>query len=140
MPFTTLKIIIAIIFLAHGLGHVLGIFSAFGMKLSQTHSPDSWLFSGFLGDTFTRIICIVFMLVSLLLYVGAGFGLLNWLVPQSSWLPLAFIASIISLAAIILFWNALPFTFPNKIGAIIVNAGVIILFQIMHWPPELFVE
>ena len=45
------RIIIAIVLIAHGLGHGLGMLAAAGVKLSPTHSPDSWLFTRLLGDT-----------------------------------------------------------------------------------------
>lgn len=126
MSDTTWRIIIAVILIAHGLGHVLGILAALGVKLSPTHSPDSWLFTRLLGDTGARIIGFVIWLLALVGFVGAGLGLLGWLVPAASVPALAIGASVISLAGLALFWNAFPFFFPNKVGVIVVDVAVLV--------------
>ena len=120
------RIIIAIVLIAHGLGHGLGMLAAAGVKLSPTHSPDSWLFTRLLGDTGARIIGFVIWLLALVGFVGAGLGLLGWLVPVASVPSLALGASVISLASLALFWNALPFFFPNKVGVIVVDVAVLV--------------
>jgi hypothetical protein len=124
MSDTTWRIIIAVILMAHGLGHVLGTLAAVGVKLSPTHSPDSWLFTRLLGDTGARTIGFVIWLLALVGFVGAGLGLLGWLVPAASVPALAIGASVISLAGLALFWNAFPFFFPNKVGVIVVDVAV----------------
>jgi hypothetical protein len=52
----TLQIAIAIVVIAHGLGHVLGTFPSFGLKLGETHSSSSWLLADLLGDATARSI------------------------------------------------------------------------------------
>lgn len=126
MADTTWRIIIAVILIAHGLGHGLGMLAAIGVKLSPTHSPDSWLFTRLLGDTGARIIGFVIWLLALVGFVGAGLGLLGWLVPAASVPALAIGASVISLAGLALFWNAFPFFFPNKVGVIVVDVAVLV--------------
>jgi hypothetical protein len=120
------QIVVAIVLILHGLGHALGMMAASGVTLSQTHAPHSWLLSKLLGDTATRAIGFVVWLLALIGFVGAGLGLLGLIVPATWWQPLAVGAAIISLFGLALFWNALPFFFPNKVGVIIVDAVVLV--------------
>jgi hypothetical protein len=44
------------------------------------------------------------------------------------------LSAVVSLLALVLFWNGLIFLFPHKIGNIAVNAAVLGVIPIMHWP------
>jgi len=123
-------IVVAIILIIHGLGHGLGMLAAAGITLSPTHSPDSWLFTRLLGDTGARVIGFAIWSVALVCFVGAGLGLLGWLVPQEAWPSWAIVASVISLISLALFWNGLPFFFPNKAGVIVVDLAVLLLLAL----------
>lgn len=118
-------VIIAVILIAHGLGHGLGMLAAVGVKLSPTHASYSWLFTRLLGDTGARVIGFVIWLLALVGFVGAGLGLLGWVVPPESWPEWAMAASAISLGCLAFFWDGLPFFFPNKIGVIVVDVAVL---------------
>ena len=133
MSTATLRLITAGVLLFHGVGHAWGILAALGITMGQNHSPDSWALTNLIGNSATRWICAAIWGAALALFVCAGLGLVGWLVPKEWWRPLALIGAVVSGLALVLFWNALPVLFPNKIGAILVNFALIISLVFMTW-------
>ena len=87
----TLKSIIFIALLVHGIGHIQGVVCGFGVKFRDSSTYLSWLLKG-MGDTPNRILCILFFLST----------------------------AVLSTAGLILFPRALAMFF-NLAGAILVN-------------------
>ena len=137
MSTSTLRFIITLILIAHGLGHAIGILAVAGIKLSSTHSSTSWLLTKLLGDSAIKITSSVIWLIAIIGFVGAGMGIQNWIVSQDYWQNLAKLAAIVSLVGLILFWNAFPFFIPNKAGIILVDMLVIISLYWIQWPRDL---
>ena len=123
---TIWNLVIAIIFIGHGLGHALIFWALVGQPMSRTHSTHSWLLSRILPETLSRVLGGALFSLALIGFVGAGFAMLGWLLTPALWPSLAFWASILSLVGLILFWNAFPFLMPNKVGAIAVDVTVLI--------------
>lgn len=138
MSISTLRIIIVVVLIAHGIGHSLGIIAGIGVKLTPNHSSKSWLLTKLLGERITGAIGVILFLAALLGFIGAGLGLMDWFVPQNIWENLALIASIFSIVGLALFPYGFPSLFPNVIGALAVDVAVLVLFSWMKWPPELF--
>lgn len=136
MSGTTLRIIIALVLFVHGIGHVMGILPILGLSNIETWNARSWLLTGLLGDTITRIIGFILFSAAMIGFVGATLGLMDWLVPHEWWRTLTTVSAVISLVAIALFWNAFVAFFPNKIGAIAVDAAVLIGLLFANWPTE----
>ncbi len=120
------NVVIALVLILHGIGHGLGMLAVANVKISKTHSPHSWLLDKFLGNAASRVIGFIIWLLALVGFVGAGLGMLGWLVPPDVWPSLAIGASLISLLGLFLFWDAFPFLFPNKIGVIVVDVAVLV--------------
>lgn len=136
MSSTTLRLIIALVLFVHGIGHVMGIMPMVGLSTIETWNARSWLLTSLLGDTITRVIGFILFAAAMIGFIGAALGLMDWLVPHEWWRMLATISAMISLVAIALFWNAFVTFFPNKLGAIAVNAAVLIGLLIAGWPTE----
>ena len=136
MSGTTLRIIIALVFFVHGVGHSMGIIPALGLSTVKGWSSQSWLLTPILGDTASRIISFVLFLAALIGFVAAALGLMGWLVPHDSWRTLAVISAVISLVAIALFWNAFVALIPNKVGAIAVDVATLVCLLVLNWPSE----
>jgi hypothetical protein len=113
-----------IIFIAHGIGHIMPILVGFGLKMSTTHSLHSWIFSSLIGEKPTTILAIVFWLLPLIGFIVAGLGMYDILISFNSWQQVALVSAILSSVGLVFFWNAFPFLFPNKIGVIVVNVLV----------------
>jgi hypothetical protein len=137
MPTSTLRILIAIVLIAHGIGHGLGVLPPLGVRLTKTHSARSWLFSRLLGDTGARIISGAIWLLAMVAFIAAGLGLLAWLVPQNLWQPLAIGGAALSLVGLLLFWNAFPTPFPNNVAIIAVNVAILVSLLWLRWPPSI---
>jgi hypothetical protein len=136
MSGTTLRIIIALVFLVHGVGHFMGIMPAVGLSSVKGWSSRSWLLTPLLGETASRIISVVLFLAALVGFLAAALGLMGWLVPHDTWRTLAVASAMISLIALALFWNAFVSFFPNKLGAIVVDVATLVCLLVLNWPSE----
>ena len=132
MSATAMRNLFAIVLIVHGVGHGLGVLSVFGMKLSRTHTASSWLLSPVLGDAATRGVAFVLWLLAALGFIAAGLAHFGWFFPQSAWQALALAATVVSCVALILFWYGLPLLFPHRIGAVAVNAAVIVYLVLLR--------
>lgn len=136
MPVTTFGIIIALVLFVHGIGHTMGLIPILGIAGTETWHAQSWLLTGLIGDTVSRIIGFILFAAGLIGFVGAALSLMDWLVPHDWWRTLATVSSVVSLIAIFLFWNAFVMLFPNKIGAIAVNVATLVGLLMASWPTE----
>jgi len=118
------RIVIAVVLIIHGLGHAMGILPLLGKRLSESHSADSWVLGPLLGNGPSRIVGVVIWVLVMIGFLLSAAGLLGWVVP-GQWQQMAAVTAVISLAGLTLFWNAFPFLFPNKVGVILVDAGVL---------------
>lgn len=131
-----LKILIAGVFFVHGIGHIMGLLPIMGVASTDTWTADSWLLTGLLGSSISRAIGFVLFLLAFLGFAGAALAVMGWLVPHELWRSLAVWSAVISLVAIFLFWNAFVAFFPNKVGAVAVNAATLAALLWMNWPTE----
>jgi hypothetical protein len=141
---TTLRIIIAGVICFHGIGHLMGVIPALGLfKISESSpsalknwSSRSWLLTDLLGDGVASVVCAILFAVGFVGFVGAGLGLLGWLVPHAWWRTLAIVSAVVSLVAVALFWNALMLFFPHKVGALGVDTAILVGLLVANWPTE----
>ena len=132
----TLRIILGVLFIGHGLGHIMGIMPALRLFTTEGWSSHSWLLTKPLGDTAARIISIILFLIVVLGSVGAGLALLGWLMPYAWWRLLAITSSVVSLVAITLYWNAFIALFPHKIAAIALDLATLAALLVANWPTD----
>ena len=129
----SLKLIIGLVLVAHGIGHSLGAFPIFGWAKADGWSGDSWILTGPAGVTATHALGLVLWAAALVGFVVAGLGVLGVAVPVEWIRPVAVVASMVSLVAIGLFWDALP-SMVSKVGAIGVDVIVLWAVLVAHWP------
>ena len=115
----TVKLLVFLALLVHGIGHLQGVVSGFGVKLSDKSTYRSWLLKGSSDDT-NRIICITLYLGAALFGIIAALGFKDFIVAHSLWQTFALIAAILSTLCLVLFPYALAMFF-NKAGAILMN-------------------
>jgi len=135
---TTMKTILALVVLAHGIGHALGILAGLGVKLSSSHSLESWLFDGLLGKTFSQYFGFLLSALAIIAFFATSLSLLGWFLPPDLWESLGITASLISLLLVVFYWNFLPFLFPNKVGVIVIDGWLLFSILWWHWPTALF--
>ena len=136
MSGTTLRIIIALVFFVHGVGHAMGIIPALRPADVKGWSSRSWLLTPVVGEAASRIISAILFLAAMLGFLAATLALMGWLVPHDFWRTLAVVSAAISLVAIGLFWNAFVSLIPNKVGAIAVDIAVLVCLLVLNWPSE----
>lgn len=129
-----LKVVIGLILLAHGIGHSMGLLQIFKVAtVNPAWNGDSWLLTGVAGPTATQAIGGLLWAVAIVGFVALGTVVLGWL-PEGWWTPLAIGASLVSLAGLLLFPIAFP-TF-SSIGALAVDAAVLVAVFWFHWAPS----
>lgn len=125
MSTATIRIITGLVLIIHGIGHVMALFPALNITSTDKWHYRSWLLTGLLGDTFSRVLVVALFGAALIGFIASGLGIFGWLVPHSAWQTHAIVSAVISLVALALFWNAFVTLFPNKIGAIVVNIATL---------------
>jgi hypothetical protein len=129
-----LNIVIAIVLVAHGIGHIMGPLQVLKVaSVNPQWHDDSWLLSGAIGTTPAQGIGIVLWSVALIGFVVLGGVVMGWL-PASWWEPLAIGASLASLLGLILFPTAFPAF--STIGAAAVDVVVLAAVLWLHWAPS----
>jgi hypothetical protein len=132
---STWRLVIGIVLIAHGIGHILGVLSMTRLGGERWNSR-SWLLTDSIGDSAAKVVAFVLWVVGCAVFVVAGLALLEVGFPESWWQPLAVGGGFLSLTSLALFWNAFPVLFPNKIGAIAVNLTAIVGLLLADWPTE----
>lgn len=128
-----LKIVIAVVLLAHGIGHSMGLLQVFKVATvnPQWHG-DSWLLSGIAGTTGTQAIGVILWALAIAGFAALAAVVVGWL-PQEWWAPLGIASSVVSLVGLLFFPIAFP-TF-STIGAMAVDLAVLAAVLWFHWAP-----
>jgi hypothetical protein len=125
-----LRIVLAVVVLAHGIGHVLFAPLAFSaMRIPA--SGQSWLLTGTVGKGFTDVIATG---VALGLVVAFSVGAYGVFTQATWWRPLLIAASAISIGLIALYWDGLPTS--SAFFALAFDALVLVALLVLHWPSE----
>ena len=135
MTGSTLRILIAVILIAHGVGHWMGIATALGAISSDSWNARSWFFTRVLGDSAARGIALVLWAAAFIGFIAAGLALFNQLVPPHWWRSLAVVSAAVSMIAIIFYWNSFAAIF-NKAGAVAVNIAALVGLLWLNWPSK----
>ncbi|HEX2470896.1 MAG TPA: hypothetical protein VHK05_09920 [Candidatus Limnocylindrales bacterium] len=130
---TMLKILVALVLLAHGIGHVMGPLQVFKVAtINPTWAGDSWVLTGVTGQSVGQAIGVVLWIAALIGFAALAGVVLGWL-PAAWWAPLAIVASTLSLMGIALFPTAFPLM--STVGAVVVDIAVLASVLWFHWAP-----
>ena len=128
------KIALAVLLLAHGIGHSMGLLQVFKVAtVNPAWDGDSWLLTGPAGTTWTHAAGAVLWTVSIVGFAALAATVLGWL-PSSAFNGFAIVSAAASLLGLLLFPIAFP-TF-STIGALIVDLGVVAAVTWYHWQPS----
>jgi hypothetical protein len=129
-----LKVVIALVLLAHGIGHSMGLLGIFKFAtVNPSWNGDSWLLTGALGTTVTQAIGAVLWAAAIIGFGALAASIMGWL-PMAWFQPLAIGSSVLSLAGLLLFPVAFP-TF-STIGALVIDVAVLAATTWYGWLPE----
>ena len=128
------KFLIALVLLAHGIGHSMGLLQIFKVaSVNPQWHGDSWLLTGTLGTTATQAVGGVVWTAAIIGFAAVAASVVGWL-PAAWFQPLAVGSSVASLAGLLLFPVAFP-TF-STIGALVVDLAVLTATIWYGWLPE----
>jgi hypothetical protein len=127
------KLVIAIVLAAHGIGHVICILQVLKVGApSPAWDGRSWILGDVAGTGVTGLIGLTLWTIAMVGFLAAAGVVLGWL-PSDWWTPLAIIASVASVAGIVLFPSAFPTL--STIGALIVDVAVLVAVLWVRWTP-----
>ena len=109
-----LKWLLVLVLIAHGIGHITGV-SAFWTTLPMGFNQNPWIFGA--GGTISSLVGRIFgviWLTATVIFIAAGVGLLT---NQAWWTNAAIIGAVVSLVAIVPWWNTV--TLGVKMGALL---------------------
>jgi hypothetical protein len=128
-----LKIVIALVLLAHGIGHSMGLLGVFKVAtVNPAWDGGSWLLDGVAGSTVTQAIGVVLWTAAMIGFTALAAVVMGWL-PEAWFTPLAIGASVASLVGLLLFPVAFP-TF-STLGALVIDVVVLVAAVWYHWVP-----
>ncbi len=129
-----LKLAIALVLAAHGVGHSMGILGAFKLAfVNPAWQGDSWILGDLVGPGPTQAIGTALWALAIVGFIMLGGVVLGWL-PVAWWQPLAVASSVASLLGVALFPIAFP-TF-STLGALAVDLGVLVAAIWYGWSPS----
>ena len=128
-----LRLVIALVLLAHGIGHSMGLLQVFKVAtVNPAWHGDSWLLTGVAGPTLTNAFGVVLWALAIFGFAALAAVVMGWL-PGEWFQPLAIGSAVISLVGVLFF----PMAFPvfSTIGAVAVDVAVLVAVLWMHWVP-----
>lgn len=135
MSESTMRIIIGIAILGHGLGHSMGLFPIFDWTFDEKNwKPDSWLLTKLIGMPLSKVLGFLIWTAAMVMGVMAGLAVFDWLVPQAWFKDLAVWSSVVSLVGLFLFPKAFV-AFFNRLGAIVVDVILLVTLLWIPWEP-----
>ena len=126
-----LRVVVAGVLGAHGVGHVMGWVPVLGLARFEGVSSGSWLLSSTAGEGAARLVAICLFAVPTAGFIAAAVGLL---LGQSWWRSVAVAAAATSLAASTLYPQALPVS--STVGSVAVNVVVLYGILVAQWGAE----
>jgi len=129
-----LKIVIGLVLLAHGIGHMMGPLQLFKVAtINPAWHGDSWLLTGPAGTTLTNVVGVALWTVALVGFALVAAVVVGWL-PEAWWQPLAIGSSVVSLVGLLFFPAAFPVF--STFGALAVDVVVRAAVLWLHWVPS----
>ena len=129
-----LKLVVALVLVAHGIGHSMGILGAFKVAtINPVWQGDSWILGDLVGSGASQTIGTVLWALAIVGFVMLGAVVMGWL-PAAWWQPLAIGSSVVSLLGVLLF----PIAFPafSTFGAVAVDLAVLVATLWYGWTPS----
>lgn len=128
------KFVIALVLLAHGIGHSMGLLQLFKVaSVNPQWNGDSWILTGALGTTVTQAVGGIAWAAAIIGFALLAGSVIGWL-PSTWFPPLAIGSSVVSLVGLLLF----PVAFPafSTIGALVIDVAVLAATIWNGWLPD----
>jgi hypothetical protein len=124
-----LKLVLAVVVLAHGVGHLLFLGPSLRVVDWAGQTSHSWLLTGALGDGPTRAIASIIWIATIVLFVA---GVCGYLLGTPWWQGATVAGAIVSIVGIVLFWDGLASS--SAAFALVFDAVVLVTLLLARWP------
>ena len=129
-----IKVVIAVVLLAHGIGHSLGLLQMLDVAtVNPGWRGDSWALTGVIGEGATQLVGATLWILAIVGFAVLAAIVVGWL-PETWFKPLAVASAIISLAGVALFPMAFPLT--STVGAVLVDVALLVAATWFSWLPS----
>ena len=122
------KVVVAGVLGAHGVGHVMGWMPVLGLARFDGVASGSWLLSSTAGEGVARVVAVALFVVPTVGFIAAAVGLL---LGQPWWRSVAVASAATSLAASALYPQALPVS--STIGSVAIDGLVLFGVLVAGW-------
>jgi hypothetical protein len=130
-----MEFLIGIFTILHGLVHLLYFGQSrklFKLRPDLNWPEGSWAFSKLLGDEKTRSIANISFILSAIVFVAGGIGML---IKHGWWPPIVIVSAAFSSVSIILFWDGKMKKLNDKGGiGLLINIAFLVAIIILQWP------
>ena len=124
-----LKLVLAVVVLFHGIGHLLFLGPTLGVVEWAGQTGHSWALTGVFGDGPTRTVGALIWVATIVLFVA---GVAGFLTAQPWWIGVTVVASVLSIAGIVLMWDGIATS--NAVMALAVDIVILVSLLWAHWP------
>jgi hypothetical protein len=124
-----LKLALAVVVLFHGIGHLLFLGPTLGVVDWAGQTGHSWALTGVAGDGPTRALGAILWVATMVLFVV---GVAGFLSAQPWWVGVTVVASVLSIAGIVLMWDGI--STPSAAMALAVDIAILVSLLWAHWP------
>jgi hypothetical protein len=124
-----LKLVLAVVVLAHGVGHVLFLGPTLRVGEWAGQTAHSWLLTGTLGDSAARAIAAVIWTATIALFVA---GVAGYLTDAAWWRGVTVAGSVVSIVGLVLFWDGIATS--SAVFALAFDAVLLLALLVAHWP------
>jgi hypothetical protein len=124
-----LNLALAVVVVAHAIGHVLFLAPALRLVNWADQTGHSWLLTGIVGDPLTRAVAAAAWTATALLFLAGTYGFLT---SQDWWRPVIVAAAVVSLAAIVVMWDGIATS--SAFMAAAFDIAVIVAVAWARWP------
>ncbi len=136
MTTKSIKLIVFIALLVHGIGHLQGVVASLGVKFHKSSSTSSWLLKS-LGESANRMICLALYLGTSVTGILTALLFFEVIIPDGNWEMPALITAILSTMSLVLYPRTLAMFF-NKAGAVVVNLWIYYTVLLEgNWPSQI---
>jgi hypothetical protein len=129
------RALFGIFVILHGLVHLWFVVLSqelIEVKPEMGWTPQSWLFTGLIGDTATRWLVTVVSILLALTFTAGGIGLFT---RASWWRPVVIGASVASAALILLYWDGGTQLLVEKgLVGFLIDALIWVAVAVLNWP------
>jgi hypothetical protein len=124
-----MNVLLAIVVLAHGIGHVLFLAPTIRFARWADQTGHSWVLTPSIGDTATQVVGGLVWIATIVLFVG---GVGGFMTGQDWWRAMTVAGAILSIIGIVLMWDGIATT--NAIFALVFDVLILGSLLWLHWP------